>query len=435
MPVSFAQRVCENESMHVDLTFVLSLVIIAVLALALAGWLLSVVWRLFMPIFQNQSLWRSARSLQWRVQYTRRRRIKKRFDVLDDEDEEDDEDDELDSSTLRVLTALDAATIVVDGDDEVERASASAYRWSLVKNDEIANEDIAAAIEKARAGQGRQKFDIVTYTADDLVKDDEPEALMTARPHWLSVTVSMISEHRAVVLISDKSEEKRFAQTRDDFVTNVAEQLLEPAQKLENIGQAWSKSTNTVAARDGQVISTQATHMHKLVSDLLLLIQAQEKVTPSEENRLDLGALVTETLDAIVPRRGVRIHVRARDGVMVNGSAVQIQAAVGKLASNAERYSKPNGVVTVVVDSARDDAYAVIRVIDTGLGIRPDEQEHIFERFYRGSIQPDGADADAVGLGLAIVKHVALTHRGTVSVWSAPGQGSTFSLFLPKATK
>ncbi|MFC0265089.1 sensor histidine kinase [Alloscardovia macacae] len=424
--------------MHLDLTFVLSLVVITVLTLALAGWLLSVLWRLFMPIFQNRGLWRAARSLTWRMQYSRRRRIKKRFDVLEDDDEDEDEDDELDSSTLRVLTALDAATIVVDGDDEVERASASAYRWSLVKNDEIANDQIAEAIQKTRQGEGRQKFDIVTYTADDLVKDSEEDTHVTARPHWLSVTVSMISERRAVVLISDQSEAKRFAQTRDDFVTNVAEQLLEPADSLASIGQAWSQSTNEVAARDGKVISTQARHMHKLVSDLLLLIQAQEKVTPSEENRLDLGALVRRVVDSMTPDRGVRIHVRARDGVLVNGSAVQIEAAVGKLTSNAVRYSKKNGVVTVVVDTARDENYAAIRVIDTGLGIRPDEQEHIFERFYRGSIQPNDAVArneDAVGLGLAIVKHVALTHRGTVSVWSAPGQGSTFSLFLPKATK
>ena len=60
------------------------------------------------------------------------------------------------------------------------------------------------------------------------------------------------------------------------------------------------------------------------------------------------------------------------------------------------------------------------------------EQTRIFERFYRGSTEPFDDD-DAVGLGLAIVKHVALTHHGTVTLWSAPGQGSTFNFFIPLA--
>ena len=81
---------------------------------------------------------------------------------------------------------------------------------------------------------------------------------------------------------------------------------------------------------------------------------------------------------------------------------------------------------------SKDGEQAVIRVIDQGVGIAKKDQARIFERFYRGSSQSERT-ADGVGLGLAIVKHVALTHHGDVSVWSAPGQGSTFSLTLPLA--
>ena len=74
----------------------------------------------------------------------------------------------------------------------------------------------------------------------------------------------------------------------------------------------------------------------------------------------------------------------------------------------------------------------MIRVIDQGTGIAKKDQARIFERFYRG-VEQSNRTADGVGLGLAIGKHVALTHHGDVTVWSAHGQGSTFSLTLPLA--
>lgn len=379
------------------------------------------------------------------MKYSRRRRIRQR---LDPSDSDDDDDDELDVTTLRVLSFLEVATIVVSDDDEVERASSAVYRWNIVHNDEIVNEDIAAAIRDVRENGGRRQFDIITHTAmsESLVDNasgqsqefaDNTDRVVESveRPHWLNVSVSSISDHLILVLIRDNSEQKRFAQTRDDFVVNVAEQLMQPTEQMAAIGNSWKDCpTNEAIARDGKIISTQAGHLNKLVSDLLLLIKAQEKVVPSADNRIDLGTLVDTVVSGMSTSRGIRIQTRYSDGIVINGSREQISAAVDKLVANAVHYSKDNGVVTVVVDNAQDENFAVVRVIDTGIGIARDEQAHIFERFYRGSYQPFDSD-DSVGLGLSIVKHVALTHHGTVTVWSATGQGSTFSLFLPIATE
>ena len=380
------------------------------------------------------------------MKYSRRRRIRQRLDPSDSDD--DDDDDELDVTTLRVLSSLEVATIVVSDDDEVERASSAVYRWNIVHNDEIVNEDIAAAIRDVRENGGRRQFDIITHTtmSESLVDNasgqsqefaDNTDRVVESveRPHWLNVSVSSISDHLILVLIRDNSEQKRFAQTRDDFVVNVAEQLMQPTEQMAAIGNSWKDCpTNEAIARDGKIISTQAGHLNKLVSDLLLLIKAQEKVVPSADNRIDLGTLVDTVVSGMSTSRGIRIQTRYSDGIVINGSREQISAAVDKLVANAVHYSKDNGVVTVVVDNAQDENFAVVRVIDTGIGIARDEQAHIFERFYRGSYQPFDSD-DSVGLGLSIVKHVALTHHGTVTVWSAPGQGSTFSLFLPIATE
>lgn len=104
--------------------------------------------------------------------------------------------------------------------------------------------------------------------------------------------------------------------------------------------------------------------------------------------------------------------------------------AVRKMVENAIVYSHPGGAVGVSVALSSDGKNAVVRVIDHGEGVPKADLPRIFERFYRGSNQNERT-TDGIGLGLAIVKHAALAHHGDVTVWSAPGQGSTFTLSLP----
>ena len=105
---------------------------------------------------------------------------------------------------------------------------------------------------------------------------------------------------------------------------------------------------------------------------------------------------------------------------------------VKELLENAIAYSPDGKGITVSVKPNEDGTKVLLSVLDRGCGIAQKEQSRIFERFYRGGNQ-NGYSEEGIGLGLAIVKHVALTHHGSASVWSAPGQGSTFTLELPVA--
>lgn len=175
--------------------------------------------------------------------------------------------------------------------------------------------------------------------------------------------------------------------------------------------------------------------MSHMVSDLLLLIKAQEPVTPSEANRLLVGEQLRAVVDGLQDesrRLGVDIVVACDPGLCLNGDAVQIRAAVRKLLDNAMAYSPRGASVSVTAGLSKDGDHVIIRVIDRGPGIAKADQSRVFERFYRGGNQNDRT-REGIGLGLAIVKHVALTHHGTVALWSAPGQGSTFSMTLPVA--
>ena len=129
-------------------------------------------------------------------------------------------------------------------------------------------------------------------------------------------------------------------------------------------------------------------------------------------------------------------HVREKDGLWAVLLWLNILAktriSVKELLENAIAYSPDGKGITVSVKPNEDGTKVLLSVLDRGCGIAQKEQSRIFERFYRGGNQ-NGHSEEGIGLGLAIVKHVALTHHGSASVWSAPGQGSTFTLELPVA--
>ncbi|NMM94175.1 ATPase [Bifidobacterium sp. DSM 109957] len=360
---------------------------------------------------------------------------------VDSAQSDDTDGDDLSDDTATLLSLLPGASIVVDEHDEVVRSSPDAYRLGVVSDDAIVDSQVLDAVHKARRSGGKRQFDLTTATPERFIaQGDRKQAAATKsvqRPNWLKVTVGRINDRFVIVLLTDVSEAVRFNQVRDSFITNVSEQLLGPTEALAKLADSLECEVRDPAqiAADARQVRSSCTKLNHMVSDLLLLIRAQEPVTPSSANRLN----VMEQLQAIVAHvtpqaeaADVTLNVGGADDVVINGDTNQIDSAVTKLIENAIGYSNPGGMVSITVAKAEDGQHAVIRVIDQGVGIAKKDQSRIFERFYRGAEQSERT-ADGVGLGLAIVKHVALTHHGDVSVWSTPGQGSTFTLSLPLA--
>jgi signal transduction histidine kinase len=116
-------------------------------------------------------------------------------------------------------------------------------------------------------------------------------------------------------------------------------------------------------------------------------------------------------------------------GAEVLGDSEHLEQALLILLDNAFKYTPPPGEVRV--DTRRENQHARIDVIDTGLGVPPEDRARIFERFYRGR---NATAATGTGLGLAIASWIATQHGGTIELFGAPGDGSCFSLRLPLAT-
>jgi len=382
----------------------------------------------------------------------------RRLTQRDVEDVEDD--DTLDDTTNALLSMLSAASIVVDEHDEVIRAHPSAYSLGLVREDAIIDDSVLHAIHEVRSYGGKKQFDLTTTTApastaapkagrpttreiakQALVGQTKPVRPATvSRPNWLKVIVGRLNERFVVVIISDVSESVRFAQVRDSFITNVSEQLLKPTQSLEALADSLEESGEPDVSdihRKTAQLRQSCSRLEHMISDLLLLIKAQEPVLPTADNRINVMEQVRAVVQAhraAAAARGVSIEMNGDGSLCINGDAEQIRAAVAKLVENAIAYSPDRTTVNVSIKANEEHTEAVVSVLDRGVGIPVGEQNRIFERFYRGDNQNEHSQ-DGIGLGLAIVKHVALTHHGSASVWSSPGQGSTFALVLPLAGK
>ena len=355
---------------------------------------------------------------------------------------DDDDNDDLSDDTATLLSMLPGASVVVDEHDEVVRCNPAAYRLGVVSDDAIAQQHVLDAIHEARKSGGKRQFDLTTDTPERYVADqnkgDHVATQSVHRPNWLKVTVGRINEQFVIVLITDVSDVIRFAQVRDSFITNVSEQLLGPTEALAKLADSLESGNldEQQVAADARRVRSSCSKLNHMVSDLLLLIRAQEPITPSSANRLNVMEQLEATVARLEPQAaaaGVQLNIKGDDDLVINGEADQIDSAVTKLIENAIGYSKENGVVSVSASKDKDGDRAVIRVIDQGIGIPAASLSRIFERFYR--VDPARSrETGGTGLGLAITKHCVEDCGGTISVWSREGEGSTFTITMPQAS-
>jgi len=179
-------------------------------------------------------------------------------------------------------------------------------------------------------------------------------------------------------------------------------------------------------------IESEATRMAGLIDDLLLLARLDEQ-RPLDRSTTDLAGFARDAVDDARARDpGRPINVDAGRPVIVTGDEPRLRQIVANLLENAQVHTPAGAPVRVEVGVR--DGMAVLAVIDTGPGIDPEQAQHVFDRFYRGT-PPGSGDAaprsEGSGLGLAIVKTIAEAHGGTASLNSRPGEGARFEILLP----
>jgi signal transduction histidine kinase len=227
-------------------------------------------------------------------------------------------------------------------------------------------------------------------------------------------------------------------QQMQQFTADAAHELRTPLASLRAIVQAAlrSESLTLDEAREAlQILNRQSLRLSKLAQDLLILSQVDQAISTNSFICCCLNSIVQETVDefmAMAMAANLTLAVELEySPLYILGNPEQIHRAVSNLIGNAIQYT-PKGKITVML--CRYQAMALIKVCDTGIGIAPEEQRHIFDRFYRVD-QVRSRHKGGSGLGLAITKAIAQAHRGSLLVESQPNKGSVFTLALPLLDK
>ncbi|MBQ7146885.1 MAG: HAMP domain-containing protein [Lachnospiraceae bacterium] len=176
-----------------------------------------------------------------------------------------------------------------------------------------------------------------------------------------------------------------------------------------------------------EVVEKQGRRMSRLIGDMLDYSRMDLSADRYPMEDLDFSALVEETAGALKPvgASRVRYQVAVEEGIHIEGNAGLLSRLLQNLVSNAYRYGKEDGVIQVALQ--RQEGGCRLSVRDDGPGIPPEEQERIFERFYRSDAS---RSVQGTGLGLSLVKKIAELHGAEVKLESKTGQGSCFMVFF-----
>jgi len=240
----------------------------------------------------------------------------------------------------------------------------------------------------------------------------------------------------AVVALQDLTTLVRAEQMRVDFVANVSHELRTPLTSLAGfIETMQGPARGDEQARDRflNIMADQTQRMSCLVDDLLSLsrIELDEHNPPADT--VEIAPVIDAVLDFLMPvaaERGTQIAADVGERpLLVVGDGDQLFQVLRNLVENAVKYGRRGGEVRI---GARIDGDQVaIAVADDGEGIAREHQHRLTERFYRVG-KARSRTVEGTGLGLAIVKHIMNRHRGRLRIDSRPGEGSTFTVYLPR---
>jgi two-component system sensor histidine kinase SenX3 len=236
-----------------------------------------------------------------------------------------------------------------------------------------------------------------------------------------------------IAVIDDVSEHRRLEDVRRDFVANVSHELKTPMGAVGLLAETLlSENEPQVTQRLAHRIYTEAFRISRVIDDLLDLSRIENEESPPREP-VPINLVMAEAAER-VREAATQLHVEVvleepDPPVVVLGDRRQLTSAVYNLLENAVKFSPQYATVTCI--GRAEDEEAVVTVEDHGVGIPSRDLERIFERFYRVDAGRSRATG-GTGLGLAIVRHVAANHRGSVQVESREGEGSTFTLRLPR---
>ncbi|MFF0271495.1 sensor histidine kinase [Kribbella sp. NPDC004536] len=325
------------------------------------------------------------------------------------------------SGVATVLSVLRSSAVVMGPEDQVLQASAPAHVLGIVRGERLVVDDILHMVRQVRRdGEIRQQ-------------DLEIVRGRLGATQYVSARVAPLGSQLVLVLVEDRTRERRLEAIRRDFTVNVSHELKTPVGALILLADAVSEASDDPEAvqRFSDRMRIEASRLSRLVKEIIELSRLQGDDPLENPGPVDINSIIETAVDRCridAEDRDIKIVVKTEPELEVLGSEDQLAMAIGNLVENAINYS-PDGTRVAVAAHPIGDLVEVT-VSDQGVGIPSSDLERIFERFYRVD-RARSRETGGTGLGLSIVKHIASIHGGDVRVWSVEGQGSTFTVRLP----
>ncbi|MEM1249176.1 MAG: ATP-binding protein [Acidobacteriota bacterium] len=333
------------------------------------------------------------------------------------------------SSLEAILTSLSDGVVVIDEEGSILRsnpAAAKMFGWS---------EDPRGA-ELGSFLPEREGHVVASQTLVDR-KPVQLEFEIESTGHTVALVCAPLADG-AVLTARDLTEAQHLGQVRRDLVANVSHELKTPLTAIRGYAETLADgAVDDPEIRDrfiGRILQ-QCRRLQALLTDLLKLSWLEDKSSVEELETVDMGELVTDALEVVLPsaaERSVSIETNIQSASLESSSRETIAELCLNLLDNGIKYNREGGVLSVSLETLEETDEVKFTVRDSGQGIPESSLHRIFERFYRVD-RGRGRAEGGTGLGLAIVKHAVERHGGFIEVSSELGRGTTFEVFLPRA--
>ncbi|MGV3486735.1 MAG: sensor histidine kinase [Planctomycetaceae bacterium] len=333
-----------------------------------------------------------------------------------------------------VLANLDGGVIALDPDCNITLINDAAARFFQIRRaclgqpmvQVIRQPEIVESVKRVLQDQSIREITV------EILGDDRSRRSLRVRCSSLNygnVAGVLITAH-------DESETRRSDEVRREFVANVSHELKTPLAAIKGYAETVEMAIDDdpeAAKHFVSQIREQCKRLESLIADMMTLARAQAGSQHLRPTTVDLQDIIAESIKTYAPvaaaRRIALTHLAdSAEPVLVHADREATLTIANNVIGNAIRYTPEGGAV--VAGCRSEASFGVLSVQDNGIGIAENEQQRIFERFYRGD-RSRKHSSSGTGLGLSIVKNLTQAQGGEVRLRSRQGEGSTFEIFLP----